>query len=60
MVGHVRDRFKSLVQETQWMDNTTKSVAQSKLDAIKSLVGYPDWIANSTALDSYYDGVSYT
>lgn len=40
------------------MDLLTRKVAQDKAEAMKELIGYPDWYANKSALEVYYKGVS--
>jgi len=40
-----------------WMDEATRSTALDKADAIVHKIGYPDFVANPTMLDQYYQQV---
>ncbi|GFG28564.1 hypothetical protein Cfor_10702 [Coptotermes formosanus] len=58
MVENIRAQFSSSVSDVNWMDPATRQVAQDKAEAMKELIGYPDWYANKSALEVYYNGVS--
>ena len=57
MISNLKRAFKSLVDDTTWMDKATKSIAKDKVDAMIDFVGYPDWISNKTAIEEYFEGV---
>lgn len=57
-MNDVKESFDDLLQESDWLDATTKKRALNKLDAIVQNVGYPDWLLNNTALDEYYNLVT--
>lgn len=57
MISNLKRAFKSLVDDSTWMDKSTKATAKDKVDAMIDFVGYPDWISNNTAIEDYYDGV---
>jgi len=42
MVENVRNAYKARIQQLDWMSDSTKQKALSKLAAIKKKVGYPD------------------
>lgn len=58
MVKHIREAFKSRVDEAGWMDEITRKAAREKADVMTEFIGFPDWYSNSTALEDYYRGVS--
>ena len=58
MIGNLKTAFKSLLDESSWMDAATKSIALEKVDVMREFVAYPDWITNQTALENYYAGVN--
>lgn len=58
MVENIRSQFSSSINDVDWMDPDTRQVAQDKAEAMKELIGYPDWYANKSALQEYYKGVS--
>lgn len=57
MLDHIRMAFNNLVRHTTWMDWETKQRTSEKSQSMKSLIGFPDWILNKTALEDYYSGV---
>jgi predicted metalloendopeptidase len=54
MIGYLRDSFKVLVGESDWLDDSTKNKSLEKLDAIIENNVYPDWILDNQELDKYY------
>lgn len=57
MLENIRDAFNNLVRQTTWMDEATKRVTLAKSMAMKSLVGFPEWILEQGKLDNYYEGI---
>lgn len=58
MWGFVQEGFFQLVKELNWMDSQTKRDTVEKAKRMVSLIGFPEWILNKTALDLYYHEVS--
>ncbi|KDR08433.1 Neprilysin-2 [Zootermopsis nevadensis] len=58
MVENIRMQFSSSVSDVDWMDPITRKIAEDKAQAMKEMIGYPDWYANKSALEVYYKGVS--
>jgi predicted metalloendopeptidase len=58
MIKYLRDSFKVLVQESDWLDDITKNKSLEKLDAIIENNVYPDWILDNQELDKYYNLVN--
>jgi predicted metalloendopeptidase len=54
MIKYLRDSFKALVGESDWLDDSTKNKSLEKLDAIIENDVYPDWILDNQELDKYY------
>lgn len=54
MLKDIREAFNNLVKGTSWMDKPTKYETLQKSNAMKSFIGFPDWVLNKTALDAYY------
>lgn len=59
MFYNVRKVFSQFVKELDWMDEETKKQNLEKLDLMKTLIGFPEWLLNRTALEEYYKGVSF-
>lgn len=59
MIQNIREAFDSLVQQADWMDSGTKCSTLEKSHAMKSLVGFPDWLLKPDKLDEYYAGLSF-
>ncbi|VDN52138.1 unnamed protein product [Dracunculus medinensis] len=55
MIANLREAFKELVTENDWMDEETKKVAVEKAEGMINNIGYPDFINNDTALDEHYE-----
>jgi predicted metalloendopeptidase len=54
MIGYLRDSFKLLIGESDWLDDSTKNKSLEKLDAIIENNVYPDWILDNQELDKHY------
>lgn len=59
MLNNIREAFNNLVREITWMDDGTKCSTLEKSLAMKSLVGFPDWILKPGKLDEYYSGLKF-
>lgn len=60
MLENIREAFNNLVRETTWMDDVTKCGTLDKSMAMKSLVGFPEWILEDGKLDKYYKEIMVT
>jgi len=60
MIEDLHTVFHQMVNTSQWMQTETKKLALVKAKEMLSLIGYPDWIANDTALDEYYEQLELT
>lgn len=56
MLNNIRRSFNKLVYKTSWMDENTKQETLKKSAAMKSYIGYPEWLTNATILDESYRG----
>ncbi|KAJ3602526.1 hypothetical protein NHX12_030279 [Muraenolepis orangiensis] len=54
MVLEIKAAFEDGLQYVSWMDLETKKAAKEKADAIYNMVGYPQFIMNSTNLDKVF------
>lgn len=59
MINNIRESFNNLVRDISWMDDPTKCVTLDKSLAMRSLIGYPEWLRNGSQLDEYYAGVNH-
>ncbi|XP_030370415.1 neprilysin [Scaptodrosophila lebanonensis] len=57
MLSDIRRSFDRLVRATSWMDGNTKRKTMQKSAEMKSFIGFPSWLTNSSALNAYYAGV---
>lgn len=55
MINEVRDAFKRNLKNLKWMDQETREAAMIKADAISDMIGFPDYILDSTQLDKKYE-----
>ncbi|CAF1017329.1 unnamed protein product [Rotaria sp. Silwood1] len=56
MIGNIRKAFINMLEQTTWMDETSKNRAIEKAQAIDEKIGYPDYLAsdNVTQLETEY------
>ncbi|XP_050537867.1 endothelin-converting enzyme homolog isoform X2 [Daktulosphaira vitifoliae] len=54
MINNINWAFDKIVAELDWMDEETKQSTLKKKKSIKTLVGFPEFIADSNELDEYY------
>ncbi|XP_053171150.1 endothelin-converting enzyme 1 [Scomber japonicus] len=55
MVGDIKWAFEDSLKYVSWMDAETKKAAKEKADAIYNMVGYPEFIMNTTKLDKVFN-----
>lgn len=55
MVNNIREEFKILLSEVNWMDNKTRESALTKANAMVTHIGYPDEIMDNKKLEEYYE-----
>merc|ERR1719419_1379099 len=58
MVKTMKAAFRDNLQNLDWMSDVSRKAAETKLDEMVDLIGYPDSILNSTVLDQMYSGVT--
>uniref|UniRef100_A0A914CI21 Uncharacterized protein n=1 Tax=Acrobeloides nanus TaxID=290746 RepID=A0A914CI21_9BILA len=54
MIEDLRDAFRNMVLENDWMEEQTQQYALEKANNMASLIGFPDFLYNDTGLDDYY------
>uniref|UniRef100_A0A8W7PTL3 Peptidase M13 N-terminal domain-containing protein n=1 Tax=Anopheles coluzzii TaxID=1518534 RepID=A0A8W7PTL3_ANOCL len=57
MLRYIRTAFEGLVRDTTWMDWPTKQSTLRKSQAMRSLIGFPDWILDHRELEQHYSGL---
>ncbi|CAG0888498.1 unnamed protein product [Darwinula stevensoni] len=57
MVGNIHAEFDVILDEADWMDDTTRSRAKLKSSLIKPIVGYPEELMDDDILTERYDGL---
>ena len=60
MIENIKTAFKQRLDESDWLDDTTKERSKEKVDAITKMVAYPDQVFNDTYLNEFYSAVSST
>ena len=51
MIENIRNEFKLMLNELDWMDAKSKKAANEKADFIDVKIGYPDYTFNDTHLN---------
>lgn len=57
MVNYIHEEFNQMLEEVDWMDNSTRQKAKDKSHAITPYIGYPDELLNNTRVGQLYDNV---
>lgn len=60
MVNNIKNEFKIMLSEIDWMDDDTKEEANAKADTISEQIAYANELLNDTALVEYYNIVPVT
>ncbi|XP_055715890.1 endothelin-converting enzyme 2 [Phlebotomus papatasi] len=60
MLMLIRTAFNDLVATTTWMDAQTKAATLEKSAAMRSLIGFPEWILEKATLLNFYKGINVT
>lgn len=58
MIVYIREAFNNLVRALVWMDDDTKCATLEKSLAMKSMIGFPEWLTLPGKLDQHYAGVT--
>lgn len=54
MVNLLKNAFKEMLEEYDWLHESTRQKALKKLDEMLALIGYPEFIRRTKDLDEYY------
>lgn len=59
MINGTLSTFTLSTQQFDWMDNETQRFMLAKISAVKSFVGFPEWIQTDGKLDEFYAGLNF-
>lgn len=54
---NIRHTFKNAISNLSWMDTDTKNSMLIKLQKMKTIIGYPEFLKNHTYLNAMYSEV---
>lgn len=54
MTHELQDTFREILNETHWLDDETKILAESKVNRMSLKIGYPDYILSADELNQKY------
>lgn len=57
MFVRLREAFRQMILNKEWLDGETKRVAEDKLERMRLLVGYVDEIYNESRMEFTYGGL---
>ncbi|XP_052765248.1 neprilysin-1-like [Mya arenaria] len=57
MINGLRDAFAEILMEQSWMDESTRTAAKEKADAMQQWIGYSDDILDDQSMNQLYDDV---
>lgn len=54
MTHELQESFRIILNETDWLDEPTRILAEQKINSMSLKIGYPDYILNKKELDEKY------
>ncbi|XP_048483292.1 endothelin-converting enzyme 2 isoform X1 [Plutella xylostella] len=57
MLNELKNGLAHLVGLAKWMDDDTKLATYEKIERMKSLIGFPEWMLQNGKLEEYYQGL---
>ena len=60
MIHTLREAYSVLLEENEWMDDETRSVAREKANAMNEKIGYPEMLTDPEQLAEEYKYVSFS
>lgn len=60
MVEEVKTEVKERITYAKWMDNNTKEYLITKINTMKSQIGYPKWYNNQSEFIERHEGVGHS
>ncbi|XP_063701659.1 neprilysin-2-like [Culicoides brevitarsis] len=58
MVDGIKQEFKNVLESVKWMDDDTREQAMKKLEAMSTLIAYPDELNKDEILLEYYKNLT--
>ena len=58
MIKNIKLEMEKQIEDSNWLDEESKTFAKDKLNSMSVFLGFPDWYKNKTAVINYYKGVS--
>lgn len=55
MTHELQDSFRTILNDTEWIDESTKVLATLKVNGMELKIGYPDYILNEDELNAKYE-----
>ena len=57
MISYIKDAFKGMLNENDWMDEDTKVQALKKLKKMDNHIAYPDEVLDENVLNLFFNGL---
>lgn len=57
MTMQLQEAFREVLLTLDWLDDNTKKLARTKIDAMRLKIGYPNFILNPEELSSRYSDI---
>ncbi|GBM95705.1 Membrane metallo-endopeptidase-like 1 [Araneus ventricosus] len=54
IVHYIKNAFKELLENSDWMDESTKTAALDKLSSMRSIIGFPSYLQNKAEYSEVY------
>lgn len=59
MVQDIREEFKKILEQLDWMDDVTKKAALEKAASMSTHIAYPDELLDNKKLEEFYENVRF-
>ena len=57
MIKNIELAIESQINNSNWLDESSKTIVKDKLNSMGIFLGFPEWYKNKTAVINYYKGV---
>ena len=54
---NIKRSLNKIIDSKTWIDGKTKSLLKTKVDRMRSVVGYPDILMNDTFMETFHENI---
>ncbi|CAL8110471.1 unnamed protein product [Orchesella dallaii] len=57
LMNSIKEGYIDVIDKTKWMQKSTREFLKDKIRSIKTVIGYPKWIAKRSQLEKFFSGL---